>query len=163
VSRCCYGGCISEFGWMGAANHVPAGTSCLAREATIKPQGSGILGSFRASGTPEGQENGKVSRLLLSGLIQDRACGGSMDGRTSRKNRRRKNGSPVGTAHYVCAASIIQGKPVCRPIQFLQSGMDDLVSDRPGRLRDERRELEGRLRELEPVPARVIEPEAVVG
>jgi hypothetical protein len=38
----------------------------------------------------------------------------------------------------------------------------DLLSHRLGRLRDERREVEGRLRELVLVPARVIEPEAVV-
>ena len=38
----------------------------------------------------------------------------------------------------------------------------DLLSDRLGRLRRERQEIEARLREIEPAPARITDPEAVV-
>ena len=174
----------------------------------------------------------KVSRYLLSGLLQCGACGGSMHGRTVWKGKPRKDGSRIGTSYYVCGASIAKGKSICQPIQFLQEPMDDfvmdavgqristflgkngratlrrlvekelgtqghdprpemrrlkarleeiatkadsvidlaasspdckdLLSDRLGRLRVERREVESRLRELELVPVRRTDPEAVV-
>ncbi len=174
----------------------------------------------------------KVSRYLLSGLLQCGACGGSMHGRTTWKGKPRKDGSRIGTSYYVCGASITKGKAICQPIQFLQDPMDDFVMDvvgqkiaaflgkngratlkklvekelgstgrdprpemrrlkarlegiatkidsvidlatsspdckdllsgRLGRLRHERQEVEGRLRELELVPVRLTDTEAVV-
>ena len=174
----------------------------------------------------------KVSRYLLSGLLQCGSCGGSMHGRTIWKGKPRKDGSRIGTSYYVCGASIAKGKAICQPIQFLQEPMDDfvmdqvgqriaaflgkngrttlgrlverelgakghdsrpemqrlqarlegittkidsvidlaasspdckdLLSDRLGRLRAERQEAESRLRELELVPVRMTDPEAVV-
>jgi len=175
----------------------------------------------------------KVSRYLLSGLLQCGACGGSMHGRTTWKGKRRKDGSRVGTSYYVCGAAITKGKTVCQPIQFLQSAMDDfvtqvvgeriaaflgkngratlkrlvlrelggpgyddprpeirrlktrlagiatkmdsvidlaasspdckeLLTDRLGRLRDERQEIQSRLKDLEVVPIRTADPDAVV-
>jgi len=67
----------------------------------------------------------KVSRYLLSGLLQCGVCGGSMHGRTVWKSKLRKDGSRVGTSYYVCGASITKGKSICQPVQFLQGPMDD--------------------------------------
>jgi DNA invertase Pin-like site-specific DNA recombinase len=74
----------------------------------------------------------KVSRYLLSGLMQCGACGGSMHGRTIWKGKRRKDGSRVSTSYYVCGASITKGKAICQPILFLQDPMDDFVMDLVG-------------------------------
>jgi DNA invertase Pin-like site-specific DNA recombinase len=71
----------------------------------------------------------KVSQYLLSGLISCGACGGSMHGRTTWKNKWRKDGSRIGTAYYVCGAAIAKGKSVCQPIQFPQRVFDDFVLD----------------------------------
>ena len=71
----------------------------------------------------------KVSQYLLSGLISCGACGGSMHGRTTWKNKWRKDGSRIGTAYYVCGAAISKGKSVCQPIQFPQRVFDDYVLD----------------------------------
>ena len=57
------------------------------------------------------------------------ACGGSLHGRTTWKNKWRKDGTRIGTAYYVCGAAITKGKTVCQPIQFLQRVLDDFVLD----------------------------------
>jgi hypothetical protein len=128
----------------------------------------------------------KVSQYLLSGLISCGACGGSMHGRTTWKNKWRKDGSRIGTAYHVCGAAIAKGKSVCQPIQFPQRVFDDLVldlveqrievflgtrgqaklrglmKDRLGKLCIERQGIENRLRELEQAPASAPNPEVLV-
>ncbi len=174
----------------------------------------------------------KTSPYLLSGLIKCGACGGSMHGRTTWKNKWRKDGTRIGTPYYVCGAAITKGKSVCQPIQFPQRVFDDfvldfvarrieaflgrqgraklralierqlapktpdhkpemrdlkarlkelttkidsvidlaassdehrnLVQDRLGRLCGEREEMEGRLRALEQVPAKALNPAKLV-
>ena len=71
----------------------------------------------------------KTSPYLLSGLIKCGACGGSMHGRTTWKNKWRKDGTRIGTKYYVCGAAITKGKSVCQPIQFPQRVFDDFVLD----------------------------------
>jgi site-specific DNA recombinase len=71
----------------------------------------------------------KTSPYLLSGLVSCGACGGSMHGRTTWKNKWRKDGTRIGTKYYVCSAAITKGKTVCKPIQFLQRKLDDYVLD----------------------------------
>ncbi len=71
----------------------------------------------------------KTSPYLLSGLIKCGACGGSMHGRTTWKNKWRKDGTRIGTKYYVCGAAITKGKSVCQPIQFPQAVFDDFVLD----------------------------------
>ena len=71
----------------------------------------------------------KTSSYLLSGLVSCGACGGSMHGRTTWRNKWRKDGTRIGTAYYVCGAAITKGKTVCQPIQFLQHKLDDFVLD----------------------------------
>lgn len=71
----------------------------------------------------------KNSTYLLSGLVSCGACGGSLHGRTTWKNKWRKDGTRIGTAYYVCGAAITKGKTVCQPIQFLQRVLDDFVLD----------------------------------
>jgi len=71
----------------------------------------------------------KTSPYLLSGLIKCGACGGSMHGRTTWKNKWRKDGPRIGTKYYVCGAAITKGKSVCQPVQFPQRVFDDFVLD----------------------------------
>ena len=71
----------------------------------------------------------KNSTYLLSGLVSCGACGGSLHGRTTWKNKWRKDGTRIGTAYDVCGAAITKGKTVCQPIQFLQRVLDDFVLD----------------------------------
>ncbi len=52
-----------------------------------------------------------------------------MHGRTTWKNKWRKDGTRIGTKYYVCGAAITKGKTVCQPIQFLQRVLDDYVLD----------------------------------
>ncbi len=74
----------------------------------------------------------KTSPYLLSGLISCGACGGAMHGRTTWKNKWRKDGTRIGTPYYVCGAAITKGKTVCQPIQFPQRVFDDFVLDLVG-------------------------------
>ena len=90
----------------------------LMKERATQPSATGFL-TGRA----------KSSRYLLSGLLRCGVCGGSMFGRTSWKSLRRKDGSRIGTSYYVCSASIMKGKAVCPPVPFLQSTLDDLVTE----------------------------------
>ena len=71
----------------------------------------------------------KMSPYLLSGLVSCGACGGSMHGRTTWASKRRKDGSRIGTAYYVCGAAITKGKSVCQPISFMQRVLDEFVLD----------------------------------
>ena len=52
-----------------------------------------------------------------------------MHGRTTWKNKWRKDGTRIGTKYYVCGAAITKGKSVCQPIQFPQRVFDDFVLD----------------------------------
>jgi hypothetical protein len=52
-----------------------------------------------------------------------------MHGRTTWKNKWRKDGTRIGTRYYVCGAAITKGKTVCQPIQFPQRKLDNFVLD----------------------------------
>ncbi|MBM3957770.1 MAG: zinc ribbon domain-containing protein [Gemmatimonadetes bacterium] len=88
---------------------------------------------------------GKVSPYLLSGLLRCGACGGGMHGRATGKGKLRNDGTRVRTPYYVCSAAIAKGKSVCRPIQFLQKPLDDLVIDLVGQRLDSFLGKNGRL------------------
>ena len=76
--------------------------------------------------------HGATSSYLLSGLIRCRRCGHNWHGYTTRKGRKRNDGTQVKTRYYACSGYVSKGNSCCQRSVIPQDWIESWVFEQIG-------------------------------